>query len=137
MSVTLEDKEPICHDHPPQTAPRQATTSDMNALAQRAKKRTPRTTDVVVTMVVVALTAFGLVFDWGGGDSDPNAIAAIIALLAAGAVGFRRRNPVAVLLAVAAVHLFLTWNTGNEAALAPATAVACSRSPGMATARSG
>ena len=84
----------------------------------------PGYTDVIVTVVVVALATFGLLFDWGEGDSDPTAIAAAIAILAAAAVWFRRRNPIALLLAVAAVHLFLAWDTGNEVALLPAVAVA-------------
>lgn len=109
----------LCHDHTDHAA-----TTNVNAIAQRVRERTPVFTDVIVTVVVVALTACGLVFEWGEGDSNPSAIAASVSMAAAGAVWFRRRNPIAVLIAVAAAHLFLTWDTGNEVALLPAVAVA-------------
>ena len=96
----------------------------MNAAVQRVRERSPGYTDMIVTAVVVAFAIFGLLFDWGEGDSDPNALAATIAILAAAAVWFRRWNPIALLLLVAAAHLLLAWDTGNEVALLPAVAVA-------------
>lgn len=74
--------------------------------------------------MVVALAGLGLLFDWGEGESDPNALSSTIAIVAATAVWFRRRNPIALLLTVAAAHLFLAWRTGNEVAVLPAQVVA-------------
>lgn len=99
-------------------------TAHVNAAVQRVREHSPGYTNVIVTVVVVALAGFGVLFDWGEGDSDPNALAASIAILVAAAVCFRRRNPIALLLVVAAAHLFLAWDTGNEVALLPASAVA-------------
>lgn len=116
-----EGQGTLCHDHTDDAA---GANVNVNAAAERLKERTPHYTDVTVTVAIVALTAFGLWFDWGDGESDPTTVAATLAMLAAAAVWFRRRNPIALLLAVAAAHLFLTWDTGNEVALMPAVAVA-------------
>lgn len=96
----------------------------MNSIAQRVRSHQLRSIDVSVTLLVVALAGFGMLFDWGEGDGDPNAIAAGVAIVAAASVWFRRRNPVVVLMAIATVHLLLTWKTGNEVALVPAALVA-------------
>ncbi len=96
----------------------------MNSIASWARARTPGSTDLIITIVVVALAGIGSLFGGGEAQSDPTVISTTFAIITASAVWLRRRQPVALLLAVSVVHVFINWETGNEVPLLPAVAVA-------------
>ncbi len=96
----------------------------MNSIASWLRTRTPGSTDLIITIGVVALAGVDAIFDGRETQGDPAVISTALALIAASAVWFRRRNPIALLLAVSLVHIFVNWATGNEVPLLPALAVA-------------
>lgn len=96
----------------------------MNNLVKRLRGQSPGVRDAIVTLGVVAFAFFGVLFEWREGDIDRASIAAVFAIVAAGSIWFRRQNPLAVLLVVAAAQLLFTWDTGNEHTLLPAAVVA-------------
>lgn len=97
---------------------------DLGDTNPSTRRMSARASDSVVTLLVVAFAVTSLLFDWGEGASDPNGVAAAVAVVASGAVWFCRRNPIPLLLAIAVARIYVAGTTGNEIVLIPAVAVA-------------
>lgn len=91
----------------------------MNVLAGR-----PSLQDAALALLATAFAMAAVAFDFGEADSDPAAVAFVLVAVVGAGLMVRRRSPVAVLAAVVAARLIMTWYSGNDVALIPAAVIA-------------
>lgn len=80
--------------------------------------------DAGLATLAVAFAIVGSTLDFGDAGSDLEASVFALAGIAGVALLARRQNPLLVLVVVVAGRLIMTWDSGNEVALAPAAMIA-------------
>ena len=90
---------------------------------QHRRSLDPRVGDAALAALVTAFAVVALALELGD-ENSATARSYVVAIVAGGALAFRRVSPPAVMAVVAAGRLFVIWDVDNELALMPAAVVA-------------